>query len=224
MTKLYTSHVGNNSVLISEIAALYLQDGDKIADVTYGKGVFWRKIDLDKYEFKKSDVITCPETPYDFRKLPYEDEEFDVVVLDPPYVHNPGKLMVDKNYQNAATTKGFYHKDIINLYREGMVEAKRILKEGGLLWVKCMDQVESGYQRWSHVELYQEAIKLGLYGKDLFVLTQVSKPHIQHQNQKHGRKNHSFLWVFKKPLKKELKSLKRYSIFKDSDQNGKKED
>jgi hypothetical protein len=196
---IYTSYTCNNDLLFNRVEQLYFKSGFRVADVTFGKGVFWKLIDLDKYDFYASDIITCPEAPYDFRSLPqdiYGDESFDVVVFDPPYAHNPGQMIVDANYQNASTTKGFYHKDIINLYREGRVEAKRILKVGGFLLVKCKDEIESSVQKRSHIEIWQIALELGFVDKDLFVLTQKTHPTIQHLPQKHARKNNSFLWVF----------------------------
>jgi len=207
----YTSLVGDNGDLIARVAGLYLTRGMIVADVTYGKGVFWRKVDTKQFDFRPSDLLTCKKK-YDFRKLPYKKGELDVVVLDPPYAHNPGAMIVDANYKNAATTKGKYHKDIIQLYREGMEEAFRVLKVGGQLWVKCKDEVESSYQRWSHLELYVIARELGFYGKDFFVMTQKSDPVIQHAVQNHARKNHSYLWVFKKPADRETRDLKKFSI------------
>lgn len=203
-----TGIVGDNSDLIKVVSSMYLKEGDRIADVTYGKGVFWRKIDLSKYKTYFSDIITGPEY-YDFRELPYEDRYFDCVVLDPPYTHNPGKLIVDANYKNRETTKGMYHKDIINLYMDGMLESYRILKVGGYLWVKCKDEVETSLQRWSHMEIYNHALSIGFYATDLFVLFQKSPPILQHKNQKHARKNHSFLWIFKKPTIKEDKKMEK---------------
>lgn len=203
---LYTSHTGNNDDLIKEVSKLYLFDKAKIADVTYGKGVFWKKVDLKQYDFHPSDLITVPTALYDFTKLPYKSKTFDVVVFDPPYAHNPGKMMVNDNYKNSETTKGFYHKDIIDLYKKGMVEANRILKENGTLWVKCQDEIESSLQRWSHIEIFNIALnELNLIPKDLFVLTQNKKPFVQH-TQKHARKNHSYLWIFSKLNDKSFKN------------------
>ena len=86
-------------------------------------------------------------------------------MLDPPYIHSPGKHQTDARYQNAATTKGMLWKDLRKeLYIPGMKEAMRIVKEdGGQVWVKCKDQVQSGMQRWCHVELCHDAMALGLY-------------------------------------------------------------
>jgi len=208
---IYTSEVGDNGDLIAHVVTMYLKPGDSIADVTYGKGVFWRKIDQTNYDVHLSDIITGP-ARYDFRNLPYKKETLNCVILDPPYCHNPGQMIVDKNYKNAETTGGMYHNDIIHLYVDGMREAFRVLKTGGYLLVKCKDEIESSYQRWSHIEIYNAAIDIGFFAEDLFILTQKSNPIVQHKQQQHARKNHSYLWVFKKPSEQEKRELKRLRL------------
>jgi len=195
---IYSALIGDNSDLVKEIANLYFKDGFKIADVTYGKGVFWKKINLSKYDFYPSDIRTCPESNYDFRKLPYGDGEFDILVLDPPYAHNPGKMLINDSYLNKETTKGFYHKDIIQLYIEGMAEGLRVLKNNGLMLIKCQDEIETSKQKISHIEIYDYAFRLKMDVEDLFILVQNKYPYIQHKEQKHARKNHSYMWIFKK--------------------------
>ena len=185
---------GSNAELIAEVARLYCKDGDKIADVTYGKGNFWKK--AKHLDVTGSDIMTVPERPYDFTDLPYPDKSFDIVVLDPPYIHSAGNHMTDANYQNAATTKGFLQADIMQLYYDGMKEAARTAKRQ--VWVKGKDQVQGGVQRWSSVSLHQIGVSLGLYPRDMFYLMTNSaragygRWHTQH----HARKPISFLWVF----------------------------
>ena len=71
-----------------------MKKGDRIADITFGRGVFWRRVDIANYRFHKSDKITCPGSPHDFRRLPYADGHFDVVVFDPPYAHHADTMRV----------------------------------------------------------------------------------------------------------------------------------
>lgn len=206
----YTAHTGSNADLIVEVGKLYIEDGALVADVTYGRGAFWKKTDTSRFKLHLSDiqpqVKTCPHSrvrvkKLDFRKLPYRKGSMDVVVLDPPYVHNPGQHVTDKRYNNAATTAGMYNADILALYEEGMREAHRVLRtEGGRLFVKCKDEVESGVQRWSHVRILEAALAMGFVARDLFVLIPSSRTTSNRwENQIHARKNHSFLWVFEKP-------------------------
>lgn len=210
----FSTVIGNNDTLIKSVMRLYANKGDKIADVTYGKGVFWKGVDIDDYDFWPSDKVTREGAKYDFRNLPYADDSFDILVFDPPYCHNPGDMIVDDNYQNKSTTQGMYHTDILALYQAGMIEAMRVVKEGGTIWVKCKDEVESGWQRWSHIEIFATARELLLVPKDLFILLPQNNPVIQHKSQKHSRKNHSFLWVFYKPTKQEIRSLAKHGLLK----------
>jgi ubiquinone/menaquinone biosynthesis C-methylase UbiE len=136
------------------------------------------------------------------------------VAFDPPYVHNPGTMIINDSYQNAETTKGLYHNDITKLYQDGMKEAYRILKPNGIMLVKCKDEVESSVQRWSHIEFLLVASKMGMYAKDLFVVTQKNLPAIQHKKQVHARKNHSYLWVFVKMEEKDKRIVVQREMIK----------
>jgi hypothetical protein len=79
-----------------------------------------------------------------------------------------------------------------------MVEGRRILRPGGLLWVKCSAEVESHRQRMGHIESLDIAVgELGMIVEDRFVLVRASPPPVQHR-QRHSRKNLSYLWVFRR--------------------------
>jgi DNA modification methylase len=123
------------------------------------------------------------------------ETDVDVVVLDPPYAHDLGTHMLRENFnRGAANMTG---QQIRALYRDGMAEAKRVLKPGGLLWVKCKDGVECGQQRWQHVEVYNDALALGFVAKDLLVVVTPARLG-RWDNQHSARKNHSFMWIFEK--------------------------
>jgi SAM-dependent methyltransferase len=193
-----TAYQGNNAKLIAHVAKLYIPDGALVADVTYGKGVWWRKTPTSRFTLLASDLLTCPDRPYDFRSLPYAPGSLDVYICDPPYIHHPGRHVYDQQYQNSATTGGMSHDDVLQLYQAGMQEARRVLKPAGSqLWVKCKDEVSSGRQCFSHGEIYEHAKALGFQAQDLFVL--VAKSHLlgrRWDRQFHARKTHSYLWVF----------------------------
>jgi hypothetical protein len=113
-------------------------------------------------------------------------------------MHNPGRPIVDANYQNRRTSKGMYHVDILDrFYRRGMHEAYRVLANKGLLVVKCGDEIESGCQCRGHIEVFEIATQeLQMSDLDMFILT--STRTIQVKCQKHARKNYSIVWVFQK--------------------------
>ena len=205
---------GSNADLIEHIAPLYIPDNAVVRDVTWGKGAFWAKVDTSRFTVQGSDIADHigghdGVIKADFTNLPDEDESADIVVLDPPYVHTPGKHMTNARYNNEATTTGMYHRDIRELYKRGMSEAWRVTKYGGQLWVKGKDEVESGVQCWSHAELREDAESLGFYARDLFILVPKSRTSMNRWNkQLHARKVHSFLWVFDKKVPKKSRTKK----------------
>jgi len=91
----FSAYQDSNDAVFPLILRLYVPEGSRVADVTYGKGVFWRRVDTRKYQLFASD-LNSESTPreckggIDSRRLPYEDQSFDAVVFDPPYMHTPG--------------------------------------------------------------------------------------------------------------------------------------
>ncbi len=162
MTPILTGHTGTNADLIPHIISLYVKKGDVIADVTFGKGVFWRNVDVSLYDFRATDLMTGT----DFGSLPYRDSEVDVLVLDPPYMHGGVSIKESINscYQNQNTS----HESVIRLYAKGILESSRVLRKKGRIIVKCQDEIESGKQRLSHVEIITLLEILGFAVLDVF--------------------------------------------------------
>jgi len=193
---IFTATVGDNATAFVDILELYAQEGYTIADVTYGKGRFWRKVDTSRYNFLPSDL----KTDIDFRHLPYKENFCDIIVLDPPYRANHRGRAIE-GYDDAynLNNSGLYlNSDVLNLYEEGMREAYRVIKPKGFLFLKCQDLIECSKQHWNHIELFSKALDLGFMAEDLFVVVNSNKPSAVMYKQAHARKNHSFFWIFKK--------------------------
>lgn len=126
-----TAKVGTNADLFPEVLRLYVQDGAKVADVTYGKGVFWKGVNTLMYDLYATDLAT---DGVDLRALPYGNEEFDALVLDPPYIYNPKdtvKASISEPYKVNTTGLGLTTIDaVVELYTAGIDEAYRVLKPG----------------------------------------------------------------------------------------------
>ena len=143
--------------------------------------------------------------------MPYENGQLDCVVFDPPYMHTPGGSAhkghqhYEKYYRNnisGNSTERKYHEAVLDLYFETGKEAYRVLKNRGILIVKCQDEVCSNRQRFTHVEIMAEYEKLGFKTEDLIVVVRKNKPGISRVvKQVHARKNHSYFLVFWKPEK-----------------------
>lgn len=218
--------IDDNAQAFAAIAALHIPEASTVADITYGKGVFWKKVPSDKYTLLFSDldakVKTDPthgvkvKTGIDSRALPYKDSSLDCIVFDPPYMEglhrrSEGHLAGSgthsafrKAYSNGKTCEvgediPKWHDAVVDLYLKSGVEAFRVLKPGGILVVKCQDEVSANKQRLTHVEIISAYESLGLYTKDLFVVIRTNKPMVARLKvQVHARKAHSYFLVFQK--------------------------
>lgn len=198
MSHILAAKNGTNADLFPDVLTLYVPEGSRVIDMTFANGVFWKKVDISKYDLVTNDLFNPKATiREDFRHLSFPAESFDTVVLDPPYMrtnNTPGVMA--GNYHNQ-TINLRTHDAIISLYREGYESAKRILKTDGILIVKCQDEIESSKQRWSHIELLTHE---GFVAEDLFVLVRTGGVLIgrNQEHQRHARKNHSYFLVLRK--------------------------
>ncbi len=198
-----SAHVGTNDQVFPYILSLYVAPGSTVADVTYGKGVFWKKVPEDVYDL----LLTDLSMGVDCCDLPYEDSSIDCVVFDPPYMHTPGGTahVNHQNFEgyygnNQATSSKKYHEAVIDLYFTASREARRVLKDGAIYIVKCQDEVCANRQRLTHIEIINELEANGFVAEDLFIVVRTSKPGMSRiLKQAHARKNHSYFLVFLKP-------------------------
>jgi hypothetical protein len=202
-----SSYSASNDDVFPKILSLYAEDGNRIADITYGKGVFWRNVNTARFDFYPSDI----KTGVDCRELPYEDSFFDLVVFDPPYME--GLFRRDtahlagggtyapfrEFYSNGHATENGpkYHDAVLDLYIRTSIEVRRVLKDKGFFVVKCQDEVSANRQKLTHVELVYIYERLGFYCKDLFVVQRQNAPGVSRLlKQQHSRKSHSYFLVF----------------------------
>jgi hypothetical protein len=97
---IFSSYIGTNDQVFPHVLSLYVEPGSTVADVTFGKGVFWKKVPVGVFDLRPTDITTGT----DCKNLPYADGEIDCVVFDPPYMHTPGGTAhVDhQNYDGAG--------------------------------------------------------------------------------------------------------------------------
>lgn len=197
----------DNSEVFPKVLRLHLPRGSKVADVTFGKGVFWKKIPKDEYQLLATDI----KNGVDCRKLPYKTHQLDCIVLDPPYMEglyrkddsfagNGTHSAFQDHYSNGNRPSGLnskWHDAVLEFYIQASIEAKRVLKPNGTLIVKCQDEVSAGVQRLTHVEIILNLVRLGFYTKDIFVMVRTNRPCATRViKQLHARKNHSYFLVF----------------------------
>jgi hypothetical protein len=198
-----SAYVATNDEVFPLVLSLYVAPGSTVADVTFGKGVFWRRVPGGAYKLLTSDL----EAGVDCRSLPYPDGSLDCVVFDPPYMHTPGGTahVHHQNYEgyyknNLASSQKKYHEAVLDLYFGAAHEAWRVLRQSGVYIVKCQDEVCANHQCLTHVELINELQGYGFIIEDLFVVLRNTRPGVSRLlRQAHARKNHSYFLVFLKP-------------------------
>lgn len=113
-----------------------------ILDMCCGSRMFWFDKADDRAVFgdiRAEEHVLCdgrqltiaPDQIFDFRKLPFEDESFSLVVFDPPHLVRAG----EKSWLRAkygALNRDTWREDL----RQGFEEAFRVLKPHGTLIFK----------------------------------------------------------------------------------------
>lgn len=200
----FTAYQCTSDELFPRLLSLYVAAESTVADVTYGRGVFWKKVPRGAYRLLATDITTG----VDCRNLPYKDGTVDCVVFDPPYMHTPGGTAhvghqnYEQYYRNnmpADNRMRKYHEAVLDLYFETAKEAHRVLRDEGLFIVKCADEVCANQQRLTHVEVIDDFARRGFVVEDLFVLVRNNRPGVSRVlMQVHARKNHSYFIIFRK--------------------------
>jgi len=216
-----TASVAGNAEIFPQILHLHVPQGAKVADVTYGSGVFWRNVDMSRYELLATDLADG----IDCRALPYDAESLDALVLDPPYMEGllrnnvahkagGGSHAAFRAYYSNGDEKSDggpkWHAAVSDLYYKAGHEASRVLNPKGVMIVKCQDEVSANRQWLTHVEIINYYEQLGFYCKDLFVVVRQNRAVVARLlKQVHARKNHSYFLVFiKMPKGKKLSQMR----------------
>ena len=197
----------NQSEIIKNILYLHVPSGVIDCDPTYSKGNFYNKTGIDppKYKF---DINPIDGIEYgDCRNLPLDDNFLDCIMFDPPFLATKGPSLKNNDNNNHINKRfGVYptENELFQFYVDSLKEFHRILKDNGVVIVKTQDKVSSGKQYLSHVFVVNQAVEIGFYPKDIFILLAKNRlvADWQVQNQKHSRKFHSYFLVFEKSDKK----------------------
>ena len=190
--------------IIKNILYLHVQGGKIDCDPTYSIGAFYRDTGIDKPEYCFDIHPQGDGVEYgDSRNLPLQDSSIGCAMFDPPFLATTGKSLYEGVGNNILNRRfGVYpnEKELHQFYVDSLVEFYHILKDNGILIVKCQDKVSSGKQYLSHVFIINSAVDIGFYPRDLFILLAKNRLVAQWQikSQKNARKYHSYFIVFEK--------------------------
>jgi hypothetical protein len=109
-------------------------DAATALDVTYGSGAFWDGSAHVSVRAHDGDPTRAPDGVVDFRDLSrYQDDEFDVVLFDPPHLADAGDSIMRERF-------GTYEQKELELTMcQGAVEAWRVARMGVV--IKVTDHV-----------------------------------------------------------------------------------
>lgn len=164
MTVLAAASWRSNAELIADavVPLGYIKPTDHVIDVTYGRGIWWKKYqhpparftggietleqnELAAISYRANGVFYAP---MDYRSMPAGwTNQFDVVAYDPPYVAMGGRktstipdFMERFGLESAAANPEALFVD--NMH--GLRECVRITKPGGLILHKTANYISSG--------------------------------------------------------------------------------
>jgi len=172
------------------------------ADVTYGNGSFYKKIEQPIFKGDISPqldgVVECSSS-----NLPIEDGAFKSLVFDPPFLTYV-KAAREHNSIMAKRFGGYWRYDELEKhYRETLIEANRVLGKKGIMVFKCQDIIHNHKMHCTHMNVMEWS--KGLFRlKDLFILPAKYRMPMPQQKgtknrvQKHARIFHSYFMVLEK--------------------------
>ena len=194
----------DQSEIIKWILDLHVPQHYIDCDPTYSKGNFYNNTGIEHPKYRYDILPQCEGVEYgDSRNLPLASESINCMMFDPPFLATTGKsLFTDDDGNKINKRFGVYpnEKVLHQFYIDSLKESYRVLTNNGILIFKCQDKISSGKQYMSHVFIMNEAVKIGFYPKDLFILLAKNRlvADWQAKNQKNARKYHSYFWVFEK--------------------------
>jgi len=180
----------------------YLTDDMRVWDATYGLGVFWSVWRPRRLVASDGDPAKSPlGRAVDFTDSGWSDGQWDAVMYDPPYKLNgtpdPDPYGVDGRFGVHEVARW---QDRMKLMHLGVRECARVTRPGGMLLVKCMNQVVSGRMVWQVDEMTKAVTSKEYKMRKVDELHMVKNPRPQpgDRKQRHAHANYSTLIVFRK--------------------------
>jgi hypothetical protein len=175
----------------------YLNPKQRTLDPTYGKGTWWKL--YTPPNLVQHDILL---DGVDFRHLPEENESFDAIGFDPPYVSVGGRktsTLIDFNERYGLRDAPQSPQLLQGMINEGLVEMNRVLAKRGVLLVKCQNYISSGKLWLGEHHTLKTCLDLGL--ECVEVLHHVGNVRAQpaRARQVHARNNSSTMFVLRKP-------------------------
>ena len=185
--------------MLTAINRIFLEDKGFDLDPTYSKGVFYKKFQEPR---NKTDLVSLsPDVKeMDCRKLKFPRGWFNSIIFDPPFLFRNRKAV-----NNDVICKRFSFfktfEDLLQMYKDSLIEFNRILKVKGFLVFKCQDMTDGSGSRPffdTHCEVIKLAREIGFSLQDIGILVKKNKIIRKAKVQGCLRKVHCYYLVFRK--------------------------
>lgn len=207
---------GRDPQVITQIIETHAPADPRILDVTYNKGVMWKKTGYAPHRADISrEMSPDADTIADCRDLPFQDQSFDVIAFDPP--HLPAAA-ASKN--SSGIERAQYGLDGVHDYMQGdnihplflpfLSEARRVVTTNGIIIVKIADLIHNHRYQWQHVALINAAHALGMTVCDLIIKADPAASNLKSSkwvNVHHFRRAHCYWLVIRPGSKCEVKKV-----------------
>ena len=172
MKRIYSVIEGRDPVVLNTLFTFYTRPRGKVVDLTCNVRRMWKGLNTRGVVFCDVDASVEPDIVCDFRKTPFRDGRVAVIVFDPP--HLPAASGSEKSMQQMIDCYGLDRTmkgdNISALFPSFLLEAKRILKDDGLIFCKLDDFVHNHRYQWTLVDFVTAVRNVkGLTATDLII-------------------------------------------------------
>ena len=204
---------GNSAACLQDIFAVHFGAAEVVADVTWGKGRFWRWpadghpprtiVGLDADTRGGADVRA------DYRFVPLKDKSVDVLIFDPPFIFTPGirRIVGAKRFFLGSPEKVRFNEDDriqrpknpseLTVHTLGVMEEARRVARMGVVF-KGQDLIVDRPHWWSFAVMLEILKRFGILPEDMLI--QVSPaPRLNDprwKRQFHFRRRHAIYLVY----------------------------
>jgi hypothetical protein len=122
----------------------------------------------------------------------------DVLVFHPPYQPVHGKPNRSFGVGETYRLNGTGHQTIsavLDLYETGLVEAARVVKPGGRVFVKCQDMTYNHRLHLVHLCVLRRMVAAGFDLADMFILVNQTRMPQPTKRQQRAHRAHSYLLI-----------------------------
>ncbi|MFA5557835.1 MAG: hypothetical protein WDA59_00020 [Methanofastidiosum sp.] len=187
-----------------------------ILDCTYNKGTMWKGI-MHHYNVTTMDIDESYKVDYvaDFRNMPFSNKSFDIIIFDPPHLptnaatENSSKIWEERYGINNKSGMGRDGDNVSEMFLPFLLEAKRILKDGGIVLAKISDIIHNHRYQWQHIDFISAVKKINMTPCDMVIKADPSAGNLKSskwKNIKHFRKCHCYWIVARKSSRCESKN------------------